>query len=364
MDQTQQLARYFSGFGETGGFLAKVPAAEEPHVAHWRQYLQEGGGTGSGLFQALQSKLPQLCIPQREGVSASPAYAKVMKKGLPFEEKDFGGCLELECPEVLELKIPSHFAGALPVLQTSHREDFLRLIRAIGGRCEPRIYPEGMHAMCIGGINNWDRVRLLKEQWQRGQVDQTPGEHWGSALQRFVQQKPELIRDRVLVLHTAPYGSVAHTLVPGMHDASTWLAASNTLRLEHEFTHYATTRFYGSMRSNMLDELVADCMGFLAALGTFPAQLFRRCMGITSEGRAPSGARARLYMVDFDDPVIDKILGITLKAAANLEQALEQHAIRSAGPGLFFALTALTLPDMASPEGVHLIGAGLARTDP
>ena len=333
-------------------------------MAHWRQYLQEGGGTGSGFFQALQSKLPQLCIPQREGVSASPAYAKVMKKGLPFEEKDFGGCLELECPEVLELKIPSHFAGALPVLQTPHREDFLRLVRAIGGRCEPRIYPEGMHAMCIGGINNWDRVRLLKEQWQRGQVDQTPGEHWGSALQRFVQQKPELIRDRVLVLHTAPYGSVAHTLVPGMHDASTWLAASNTLRLEHEFTHYATTRFYGSMRSNMLDELVADCMGFLAALGAFPAQLFRRCMGITSEGWAPSGARARLYMADFDDPVIDKILGITLKAAANLEQALEQHAIRSAGPELFFALTALTLPDMASPEGVHLIGAGLARTDP
>ncbi|SVB97513.1 uncharacterized protein METZ01_LOCUS250367, partial [marine metagenome] len=68
MKQTQQLAGYFSGFGETGGFLAKVPAAEEPHVAHWRQYRREGDGTGGGFFQALQGKLPQLCIPQREGV--------------------------------------------------------------------------------------------------------------------------------------------------------------------------------------------------------------------------------------------------------------------------------------------------------
>ncbi|GIT54227.1 MAG: hypothetical protein Ct9H300mP16_13870 [Pseudomonadota bacterium] len=36
--------------------------------------------------------------------------------------------------------------------------------------------------MCIGGINNWDRVRLLKEQWQRGKVERLPGEVWGAAL--------------------------------------------------------------------------------------------------------------------------------------------------------------------------------------
>ena len=354
----QQLAEYFSGFGEPDKLGADCPLAEEPHVARWRHYERQAG-RGEALFRVLQDRLPQLCIPQKAGISSSPAYARVMRQGQPFEEKDFEGRLALDCPEVLELTIPGHFAGALPVLQTPHREDFLRLIRAIGGRCEPKNYPEGMHAMCIGGINNWDRVRLLKEQWQRGKVERLPGEVWGAALRRFAQQQPGLVRDRVLVLHTAPYGSVDHSLVPEVNDPSGWLAASGTLRLEHEFTHYATTRFYRAMRSNMLDELVADCMGFLAALGSFSAQLFRRCMGITSEGQAPDGSRAGLYMEGFNDPAVEQILATSLKAASNLEQALELQAVRSAGPQLFFALTALTLPAMASAGGVELIVAEL-----
>mgnify|MGYP001158305105 FL=1 len=354
----QQLAEYFSGFGAPDRLGLDRPLAEEPHVARWRHYKRQAG-RGEGLFRVLQSRLPQLCIPQKVGISSSPAYARVMRQGQPFEDKDFAGRLALDCSEALELTIPGHFAGALPVLQTPHREDFLRLIRAIGGRCEPKTYPEGMHAMCIGGINNWDRVRVLKDQWQQGEVEKVPGESWGAALKRFAQQQPGLIRDRVLVLHTAPYGSVDHSLVPGVSDPSGWLAASSTLRLEHEFTHYATTRFHGAMRSNMLDELIADCMGFVAALGAFSAQLFCRCMGMTSEGQAPEGSRARLYMEGFDDRAMEQILVTALKAASNLEQALELQAVRSAGPELFFALTALTLPAMASPEGVDLIEAEL-----
>ena len=64
-------------------------------------------------------------------------------------------------------------------------------------------------------------------------------------------------------------------------------------------------------------------------------------------------------MEGFDDRAMEQILATTLKAASNLEQALELQAVRSAGPELFFALTALTLPAMASPEGVDLIEAEL-----
>ncbi|GIT54226.1 MAG: hypothetical protein Ct9H300mP16_13860 [Pseudomonadota bacterium] len=41
--------------------------------------------------------------PAKRGISSSPAYARVMRQGQPFEEKDFEGRLALDCPEVLEL---------------------------------------------------------------------------------------------------------------------------------------------------------------------------------------------------------------------------------------------------------------------
>lgn len=55
--------------------------------------------------------------------------------------------------------------------------------------------------------------------------------------------------------------------VPGLPSNQSWLKASTVLRLEHELTHLATKRLLGEMRLNLLDELVADCMGMVAALG-------------------------------------------------------------------------------------------------
>ncbi|MBR03586.1 MAG: hypothetical protein CL394_09780, partial [Acidiferrobacteraceae bacterium] len=165
-----------------------------------------------------------------------------MRKGAPFSTTDFDGRLVLERPDLLTLEIHSHFAGALPVLGTTHREDFVRLVNAIGNRCEPTTIPEGVHAKCIGGINNWDRVNLLHDLWNKGQVFRVPGEHWGTALQRAAKEEPDTIRDRVVLLHQAPYGSVGYSDAPGIPDVAAWLAASGKLRIEHEFTHYATKR--------------------------------------------------------------------------------------------------------------------------
>ena len=50
------------------------------------------------------------------------------------------------------------------------------------------------------------------------------------------------------------------------------------LRLEHEFTPLATREVLGEMCMNLLDELIADCMGMPAALGPFSAEVFERCM--------------------------------------------------------------------------------------
>ncbi len=358
MKYSQDLERYFQGFTTPVVSLADLPLPEEPHVGRWREYLKMS--RGRDMFATLQEKLPQLCIPQHPGISASAAYAAVINRGVLFSATDFDGRLTLERPDLLTLEIHSHFAGALPVLATTHREDFVRLVNAIGNRCEPDTIPDGVHAKCIGGINNWDRVNLLHDLWNKGQVFRVPGERWGAALQRVAKEEPEIIRDRVVLLHQAPYGSVCYSDVPGMPDAATWLVASGKLRIEHEFTHYATKRIHGQMRSNMLDELIADCMGFTASLGTFSAALFRRCMGIDDKARIPQGARAWEYLQGLSQTEAMAVVDLTLKAAEHLQRALTMRPC-PAGPGLLLGLASLTLPQMAASDGAGVISSTLDR---
>lgn len=61
-----------------------------------------------------------------------------------------------------------------------------------------------------------------------------------------------------------------------------WRRLSITIRLEHECTHYFTYRVLGSMRNNLLDELIADYQGIVSAIGKYRADWFLRFMGLES----------------------------------------------------------------------------------
>ena len=124
----------------------------------------------------------------------------------------------------------------MPVLLTPSAHDFALLVRALAHRAEPVPLADGVHAQAISGLI-----------------------HWG-LIERYGRQS----RAQLIVLHEAPYGSVAAEQVPGHWDHPAWLKASSNLRLEHELTHLATKRLLGEMRRNLLDELIADCMGMVA----------------------------------------------------------------------------------------------------
>jgi hypothetical protein len=147
----------------------------------------------------------------------------------------------------------------MPVLSTPNWPDFCLLVNALAHRCEPAALAQGVHAHAVGGLIHWGLIR------------------------RFGPTS----RARLILVHEAPYGSVVASEVPGCPDAESWQQASTTLRLEHELTHLATKCLLGKMRLNLLDELIADCMGMVAALGLFDAQLFGRCLGLDPHGDPP-----------------------------------------------------------------------------
>ena len=144
---------------------ARLPLEDEPHVVDWRRYQTES--MDSDLFSYLQIKLPQLNIPIRPGMASTGTYRRVARRGETFRRDDFSGHLTLEVPDELHLLIQEHPAGALPVLTTSNRKDFLTLLCALGGRSEPRSFPSTVNAQLISGYNNWDRVGRYRDAWQR-----------------------------------------------------------------------------------------------------------------------------------------------------------------------------------------------------
>jgi hypothetical protein len=236
--------------------------------------------------------MPQLRLPQVQGISGRDLYKTSVLRGELQETTSLaamGPVPQWDQVDELRLWIAPHPCGAMPVLLTPSAHDFALLVRALAHRAEPVPLADGVHAQAISGLI-----------------------HWG-LIERYGRQS----RAQLIVLHEAPYGSVAAEQVPGHWDHPAWLKASSNLRLEHELTHLATKRLLGEMRRNLLDELIADCMGMVAALGQFSADLFGRCLGVGN----PSG-RWIAYTSELNATAAKEAMALTMARSAELEAEL------------------------------------------
>jgi hypothetical protein len=297
-------SRYLKGFSQAGKPWPRLPLAEPPELIWWQQLMQ-AHSAGFPLLEALKQALPQLRLPQVAGISSSAIYKQAVLRGEPISTDSLataGPLPRWEQPEALNLWIATHPCGAMPVLQTPSWNDFAVLVRALAHRAEPAALADGVHAQAVSGLIHWGLI-----------------EHHGRQS-----------RARLIVLHQAPYGSVAADHVPGRPGDAAWLAASSTLRLEHELTHLATKAVLGEMRLNLLDELVSDCMGMVAALGCFDAALFGRCLGldVDHDDRPIVNGRWVSYTRELSGAEACRAIHLVMARARELEARLvEQPAL-------------------------------------
>jgi hypothetical protein len=250
---------------------------------------------GQRVLELLHSGLPQLLLPQQSGISSSDLYKALVLRGESVDQALIAGVdavPQWHDPEALRFWIAPHPCGAMPVVQTPCWADFVQLVRALAHRCEPVALADGVHAQAVSGLIHWGLIHTFGRQ----------------------------SRARLIVLHDAPYGSVPASDVPGDLTEPDWLQASSSLRLEHELTHLATKRLLGDMRLNLLDELIADCMGMVSALGKFHAELFGRCLGI----RSASG-RWTTYTRDSSETDAHQALDLVMLRARELEHHLDHR---------------------------------------
>jgi hypothetical protein len=339
----------------------KFPLTPELYVAAWEEYAV--AARVIGVFEALKQRLVQLRFPIKEGISQTEAYLSATRRGITADGMPEATGLVLQQPEKLQLILHQSLAGIIPVLLAGNREDFLSLVQALTKRNEPQPVPTSMGACIISGFNNWDRIRQYRQKWEAENLASSEI-NWAKEFQRLIPQK-QLYQDKFIILSDGAYSNVSASDM-GLEE-SQWQQLSLTIRLEHECTHYFTRRLFNSMRNNILDELIADYRGIVAATGYYRADWCLRFLGLESFPDYREGGRLQNYRGN--PPLSDgafKILQALVKAAAeNLQRFHAEYARKltdtNIQPLMLTTLTYVTLEELASKEANSFIQEYLDR---
>ena len=338
--------------------LPTFPLASEPHISAWERYYLQGQKIG--VFPALHSALVQLQFPIQSGISETDNYRAATRKGYLTQGMAEATGLKLAQPENLELILHQTLVGKIPVIIAGCRADFVSLVQALTKRNEPVNIPDSMGATIVAGFNNWERIRYYRQEWESQQLTPPTDAQWQAEFQRMKTQK-HLYQDSFIILSRGNYSAVTAPEL-GL-DESEWLRLSLIIRLEHECCHYFTKRVFGAMRNNMLDELIADYQGIVAANhGCYRADWFLRFVGLENFPKYRQGGRLENYRGQ--PPLSDgafQILQVLVKdAAQNLEKLHSQYQTKLNSPTsqakLLASLSGLSLVDLAANiEFIHTV---------
>ena len=326
---------------------------DEPQVPFWRGYVEEAGR--DGVAKALRRRFPQLGFPIGEGLSQLSEYREATRKGQFGRDGEIR--LGLEKEELLSLSLSEGFAGAVPVLVARHRPDFVRLVRALTARNEPEAVPDAMGACLVKGLADWDRVAAYRAAWEKQLGRAATAEEWSAEMASGLAPRKELWQDRLILLSDGPYSAVPAAEL-GLDEAE-WRERSLALRLAHESFHYLTLRLAGSIRSHLLDELVADYAGLTAAFGRYEAGRALRFLGLDRLPAVRPEGRLAVYRGDLSDGAVAVLSRLVAQASANLERRAPDAAPdASAARARLLALAELGLDGIAGDALGERLGAG------
>ncbi|MDD4238892.1 MAG: hypothetical protein PHT62_10135 [Desulfotomaculaceae bacterium] len=306
----------------------EIPLADEPFVGAWEEYIRDINVKNP--LAVLKNKLVQLNFPVKEGISKSTDYQMATKRGLDTVLMPGATGVELEEPGNIEVYLYQTIAGRIPVIQMRNRNDFETLVRVFFYKNEPVSIPPSMGACMIKGYNNWDRVKKYKEKWHSDNGYKESMDFLWKFEFEIMKSRPELYQDTFFVLSDKEYSNVPAGML-GIPEGE-WRRLSLVIRREHEAAHYCTLRFFGSARDHLLDELIADYMGIVAAAGRYIARWFLCFMGLENYPAFRSGGRLVNYLKnkELSGEAFEALNAYVKNAAQNLETFSEKYA-----PGIY-----------------------------
>ena len=300
--------------GDEPASIPALPLPDEPLADAWRRYVHDA--KTAGVFETLREHLVQLRFPVQAGISETDVYRQATRRGDVDAARAFTPGLVPHRPDAFDLTVPAAMAGGVPVLVIGDRRDFVQIVQALTCRNEPIDIPEAMGACLVKGLNNWSRVADYRVRWtaHTGASDDAA---WAAEFQRLIPQKASY-QDRLVILSQGPYSATPASAM-GLTD-EVWIDRSLAIRREHELTHYFTYRIFGSMRSHVVDELVADFVGLVRGVGEYRAGLALRFLGLEDFPRYRAGGRLEHYRGTLSSDAFEVVQALTVHAAHNLER--------------------------------------------
>jgi len=325
----------------------QLPLGDELHLAAWEEYAAEARELG--VIPALTRRFVQLLFPVREGISQTEAYRAASRRG---ERPVEGERPAFVRPDGIRLELHGTVAGRIPILIAPARADFVTLVRVFSGRNEPIPVPDSMGACIVTGLNNWDRVARHRKDFEAATGKAGDEDAWLVEFRNLVPHK-ERYQDRFIILSTGPYSAVPGAAVARAEDD--WLRDSLAIRRAHESTHYFTCRVFGSMRNNLLDEIIADFAGLHETFGAYDGGLALRFFGLEDFPRYREGGRLQSYLGDppLSAEAVAVLRSLVHRAVGNIEAFASIHGAlraRDAVARMVVALTGMTLEELASNE--------------
>ena len=325
----------------------QLPLIDELHVKTWRSYQQEAAELQS-VFDVLTTKIVQFNFPIEKDISLLAVYKNATLRGYPTRWLSEATGLRLEAPQGLQLIFKNGLVGNIPILIVPNKKDFDSVLQALVYRNEPFSIPSAMGASIIKGLNNWDRIRENISRY-RNQYPKSPL----SELKIAIFKQPILYQDTFILASQKPYSNI----YPSNYEPEQWIIDSLSIRIQHEYAHYFTQRFFGKMRNHLHDELMADYLGLHAIQPYFKADLFLLFIGLENYPAYRKGGRMENYISNppISPPAFKILQKIIIKAAYNLEKLDYKLGPSPTSKDLscrFLAISQLGLADIACTDGV------------
>ncbi len=264
---------------------------DEPYISAWEGYCIKA--ENEGAFEVMKKCYPQLNFPIEKGINKTQDYTDAVLKG-KADCINSENNLRLNNLKGIEISIHESIMGKVPVFKIPDNQDFINIIQCFLYKNNPTFVPPSMGAALVNGINNWDRLHTLKNDW----VENNPMENWNQEFSKNVLPNPQLFKDKIVILSTKPYSNVAASSL-GISE-SIWKSYSYSIRLEHECTHLYTLKKYGSASNNLHDELIADYIGVCKTIGRYNKDWMLTFMGLEEYPKYRKGARLENYLGNDD----------------------------------------------------------------
>lgn len=267
-------------------FDTKKSFSEESNIDFWDDYSENN--KNENIFDLLKRCYPQLNFPIETGIEKTELYKEFTLRGKTAFTSLLNS-LKLNDSKGVKFQINECITGKIPVITISNQDDFVKIIQSLLHKNNPVEIPVSMGAALINGINNWERINVLKNNW----LSKDPLGNWNQEFSNIIPNK-SLYKDKLIILSTKPYSNVSAKQLGLTEDV--WISHSISIRKEHEFTHLYTLKRYGLASNNLHDELIADYIGIIKTIRYYDKTWMLNFMGLEEYPKYRRGARLENYV--------------------------------------------------------------------